>query len=1556
MADLTRKFIAGRMNKTFDQRVVPDGEYIDAMNVRMGSTENSEIGVIENTKGNLPLTTLQYNGTQLSSEARTIGALEDSANERIFWFVHDPNFPDGATNKLDLIVSYNTLTDILTYHIISMDDGGGLLTTLNFNPKYLITGVNYIDGLVFFTDNYNAPRFFNVKRNYPNPVLGIDAFSAESILVIKKPPIEAPTVIQRIIENEANYMDTRFICFAYRYKYADNEYSATSQWSDIAFTPIPFNFSPSTNLNEGMTNYYNAAEVTFNSGSNLVVGIDLLFKQSNNNIIKVIQTINKQEVGYLNDTDYSFIFSNSKIFTVLPESEILRLYDNVPRYAQAQTLMGNRLMYGNYIEGYDLVDKFGRPLLLGYETLLEYKVIGNTLIDSNLLQGTYNINGPQNIPDSIISIDLSTVMAGVGLIKGSAITISITLIHESFSGSPQPSQTTGSISLIFSFILPRNYTTVHEMASSSEFRDEVGTISNIKPVYATVGDTSCDGFTWTDKINCALPTTLGTLTKYNSGINAINQPIGIISSIGSNLISIQLVAAQYVNNTTTPTQYVYEYYKMISNSAFFQNIANPRSLHSNRGYELGIVYMDEFNRSTTALVSPNNTINVPCGNSKYENFIKVVIPTTQRAPYWAKRYKFVIKPDEEIYQTIYSNVFFQVPNTNDYWFLLEGENARKVEKGDRLIVKADSTGPTQTCCYATVLEKESQSANFIVDSLAIPAGVYMKINPNDFVVQINPDSVISPGTLSRNETDIGESPILSYPMNTYRGAGYDPLNPSREYQDYAISNGTKIKLKFVAYRAGGLLTLCGKRVYEFEKDYISSANYNNMYDWFIGQNIASTINQGTQYVEDNDTCSISNSFNPALGILSTGNECVNYWQFYRNPTTYQLILMTSGTFACFDAYDDGGNSRVDMNVVVSRTGDLFVFETEPQDALPDVFFENNQSYEIDSEGNHLGQLNTEDVSQDIANNISGVIYTGFFNCFSFGNGAESYTIRDSIIGRPFNFGQRVTSVAVQDYKEAHRFADITYSGIYNTESNINKLNEFNLGLLNYKYLESSFGPIYKLDGRQTDVLALQEDKISYVLAGKNLLSDAAGGGALTSVPEVLGTQIARTEKYGISFNPESYVQWGFDRFFTDVKRGVVIQLRGTAGSNEELKVVSDMNMRTWFRDNFNEYFNTQKLGGYDPYMNEYVLCSNDQELPLNPQCVQCGVTQTLTLAFAEENQFTYCVDLGGLIGQSEISWEVANVVTGGFTITIDYDGTSYTTPLQTTSGSYTLFKNNILVETATITILWNDTELEISMLAKCPFQEELTIIEVVLNNNSEAGFTTTTQFSFTDGVYTSPLQSHSLQFVAGSPTPIVSRYNVSTGAVGAGIFPPEFSTMRIINNQIFPDTYVFNSFDDSFRYLRSNTLYGASHPEIMALLAASTLATPLVANFTSWYADFIVPDNALGNKLYLIWDYRSSTSIELCYSSNIENGVVDSCCLCTPCATPCVTYQIINPPSGGDAIISFPGGMCDDPDAGFNLTVGEGTANQLCIYVQGYIEPFTILQGSPSVIAISCVC
>ena len=114
MANIQRNFIAGRMNKSLDERLIPNGEYVDALNIRLNSTEASEVGSVENSKGNTILTTLMFDNVELSNNARCIGAYEDGANENVYWFVHDPSFTLGATSKLDLIVSYNTTNNTTT--------------------------------------------------------------------------------------------------------------------------------------------------------------------------------------------------------------------------------------------------------------------------------------------------------------------------------------------------------------------------------------------------------------------------------------------------------------------------------------------------------------------------------------------------------------------------------------------------------------------------------------------------------------------------------------------------------------------------------------------------------------------------------------------------------------------------------------------------------------------------------------------------------------------------------------------------------------------------------------------------------------------------------------------------------------------------------------------------------------------------------------------------------------------------------------------------------------------------------------------------------------------------------------------------------------------------------------------------------------------------------------------------------------------------------------------------------------------------------------------------
>jgi hypothetical protein len=75
--------------------------------------------------------------------------------------------------------------------------------------------------------------------------------------------------------------------------------------------------------------------------------------------------------------------------------------------------------------------------------------------------------------------------------------------------------------------------------------------------------------------------------------------------------------------------------------------------------------------------------------------------------------------------------------------------------------------------------------------------------------------------------------------------------------------------------------------------------------------------------------------------------------------------------------------------------------------------------------------------------------------------------------------------------------------------------------------------------------------------------------------------------------------------------------------------------------------------------------------------------------------------------------------------------------------------------------------------------------------------------------------------------------------------------------------------------LMSNTLYANTTANISTLLGLATTATPNQGGGINNFANFTVP--ALQDYLYLIWDFRDSTSVTLCYS---DATLIDVCCGC----------------------------------------------------------------------------
>tara|TARA_R100001460_G_scaffold56018_3_gene95442 strand:- start:1528 stop:6105 length:4578 start_codon:yes stop_codon:yes gene_type:complete len=1375
----------------------------------------------------------------------------------------------------------------------------------------------------------------------------IDQFSAESILVIKKPPTSAPSIVTSTVADGTVFLEDRFICFAYRYEYQNGEFSATSQFSAPAFQAGVYRFSESSFLNEGMLNTANVVQVTFDTGGPLVVAIQLLYKDMSDPTIKIIETINKAEQGLGDNNSFTFTFDDQKIFTVLPEFEILRLYDNVPLKAQAQTLMGNRLVYGNYFEGYNLKDRQNNAINFTYNLTLSSSEVNQTGLVETIGDGYYTYGQTATKTNSIFFIDLSSLP----LRAGSTISWTVNFTHLSFytSAGSAPTALTPVTEIGFSYTLIKDYATVYDLATDSHFQDSIGTSSNVQ----TVGN-ACNGFTFSDVFNCSIPSTLGAFAKTESGITAATQGFAIQSvPSGPNdtRIGLQLLAMKWVDGVNV----TYEYYQVLSAESFLRTTNNNFSLHSNRDYEIGIVYMDDFNRSSTALVGPLNTTHVPCQNSVFLNGITVNIPggqaggaPAQHAPYWATRYKFCIKSSKSTYETIYVSSFVKEDNTAPVYFLLEGENANKVEEGDRLIVKKDSSGALRNCATAVVLEKQAQLKGFIEftdplnpsgPKLQAPPGTYMKMIPTNFAVSSVTNPIITYGNISGPNVKNDHYPKVFYPVTIPNPAG----SGATANISYDIPENSSVKIKIKSTRPGGKSSApCENLVWSYEQDIIASATFANFKEFFDGEGLGVltsgaiqknslfqlgnpaeelSFDNGTNIQYNNSTLQVARD--PVDGDISQGVQSF-FFRFIENTNTGEIFLGVSGGREC----PGRGDSRLDVEIEVIRAQASVVFETQPLDALPDVWFENEKSFGVDSLGQHLGSIQNQIIDIDNSGVVTAqdaIVETGFTNCIAFGDGIESYKIRDSITGKGLTFGNRTTTTSSQIYKEAHRFSDLTYSGVFNDESNVNKLNEFNLGLANFSPLEDSFGPIRKLYSRRTDILTLQEDRISYVPVGKDLLTDAAGGGALTSVPQVLGVQIARDEEYGISNNPESFAVWGYDKYFVDSKRGAVIRLRGGSSGQEELSVISERGMRGWFRDFFINSLGTQKLGGYDPYTNEFVLAGNLQNTFDFRLCLGCDVAENLVLEPGKRT--IYCVDVGQDVGQVTVSYIIPdasddNIITEidtptgaglqimeteagispivtedtntgvGYTFNAYYNGVKYTSGLVFVSGSFTIPKNNVNESEVTIEATTNASVADSAeVTVSCPEQNLITVYNIALTNNGDALKTIHNEYRWTDNVLSSPLESNLVTFASGT-NPVVSQYYTIQGALGSNAVPDEGSLVSIISNKFSSDTFDFNITTNKLRFLRSATVYNNTTADINALVSASTEATPIVTTAGSNYATFTMPTmTTADNNLYLIWDYRTITAITLCQNTTDFGALAEfnSCCSCAPPAptTPC---------------------------------------------------------------------
>ena len=430
MAEIKRNFRKGRQNRDFDDRLVPEGETRSVMNGRVARSEGANVGALENIRGNLALSNF------VDDAAVIIGSIRQQSENRIFYFV--------TGSREDGIYEFNEETETIRIVLRSTTQSG----VLKFSVDNLITGIDIIgeedETLLFWTDNSNTPRRINIERMISrhrglldgvirDPATGeitLTGFTEEEISVVKRPPNSPP--ILDIIEvddlnpdnddeletlREENLKD-KFVRFATRWKFIDDEYSVLSPYSEIPFSAGRFSFDRATGELTCMENLVRSLNISFNTGPRDVVEIDLIYKSDDNPIPFIVESYNKEAEGWRDDVELSTLnrdtsgnpieqpvnFSSNKLYRALSREEADATFHNVPLKAQGQTISANRVVYANYTDRYNIED-----LLKTYELNADNErvQVGETTapitldINVDLANNALNSLVTDNDPDAI---------------------------------------------------------------------------------------------------------------------------------------------------------------------------------------------------------------------------------------------------------------------------------------------------------------------------------------------------------------------------------------------------------------------------------------------------------------------------------------------------------------------------------------------------------------------------------------------------------------------------------------------------------------------------------------------------------------------------------------------------------------------------------------------------------------------------------------------------------------------------------------------------------------------------------------------------------------------------------------------------------------------------------------------------------------------------------------------------------------------------------------------------------------------------------------------------
>jgi len=962
---------------------------------------------------------------------------------------------------------------------------------------------------------------------------------------------------EALLEEEDAMFQNIFPRFAYRWKFIDNEYSTFSPFSEVAFLGSEFSYESREGYNIGMINTIRKLVLKdINWGHVDVEEVDILYKESNSSAVYVVDTLVKDE-SY--DTSGSLItefeVETELIGALVEGNQILRPWDNVPRKAQAQEIIGNRIVYANYLQNYNVPT-----------TTLTLSSISNQYEIEDVGSPVFSVKSMRTYQAGVVYLDKYGRETPVFTNKEAGTQLSIASSSSFNRLIAQPTNTPPSFATHYKIFLKETSNEYYNLALDRYYDAEDGNVWLSFPS-SERNKISEESYLITKKqhdnnqpvtslsryrvlsISDEAPDFIKTVDKPLSSAGVENNSIIVsgalaLSFIGPNPASDPDFGPKFNGNKVTFSlgNFVSQTYDVQLSRVVSQPTQSTTlyELTLNRGLGSDAEFLTN--------VSVGSVFNINIFEDKLET-----------KPEYQGRF-FVKIPRDFSFDSNIMDSFqaldpeYSVLGVQD--FTLNGGETTYASDGNYGPYWIDwgnaFGGGTKT--YVAGRDNWMDGRPFASPSPPDgPIGSFINNPEPDGTIFFGNHNPITKGSEFVGFNWFGvRGPNDNVPplyLNSMFGAAPGPLDPDAEAG----------RTSRVVTPDGFLTTGASIRFLKID-DGTESEVY--------------IISKAQGYWNRRSTGSAegqTRNFRYTI-LLELDRPVTESWA--PDPSDNYATMLAAATNIAIQAV----KPVVPVGNRLLTSNNPAIFETEPKEAVDlDLYYQASNALPI-SGYNDPVELN-------------------WYNCFSFGNGVESNRVRDDFNAVTMDKGATVSSILADPYGEERRGSGYIFSQIYNSTSGINRLNQFIQALPITKDLNPIYGTIQKLHARDTDLITLCEDKCFRVLANKDALFNADGNANVTSNTNVLGQATPYAGEFGISKNPESFADYGFRLYFTDKSRGTVLRL-----SRDGLTEISSKGMGDFFADNLKA--NNKLIGSYDADKGLYNLTlvnlTSDWQTKFNP--------------------------------------------------------------------------------------------------------------------------------------------------------------------------------------------------------------------------------------------------------------------------------------------------------------------------------------------------------------------